>query len=207
MDNKKIFFEVLKEDFIPRLKEIGFEGSGQNIRRVKGEIINTINIQVNKYGGSCAVNLGLHLSFLPLNWSESLPEIDKIKEIDCEFSKRLAPENKSDYWWQYDNLSDSPSQRAQHLIETYFNYGEPHFQEYDTVEKIGAMVSVEEMKKSESLDIFGGVNQERGPLTMARIHQHLGNSSKAKAFATFGLENLNGAIILKPEYEKILSAT
>ena len=118
---KEIFFNILKEEFAPRLRNIGFKGSGQNFRRLNGEIINTINIQGHKYGGSCAVNLGLHLSFLPVNWSDQLPDVKTIKEVDCEFRKRLAPKNKGDYWWKYTGLIDSTEKKARHLIETYFN--------------------------------------------------------------------------------------
>ena len=58
MDAKAVFFDVLKSEFAPKLRELGFSGSGQHFRRVRGEIINAINIQGNKYGNSCAVNWG-----------------------------------------------------------------------------------------------------------------------------------------------------
>lgn len=68
-DGKKEFFGLLKDRFARALWQAGFKGSGQTFRRVQGEVINAINIQVNKYGGSVAVNLGLHLTFLPVCWS------------------------------------------------------------------------------------------------------------------------------------------
>ena len=58
MDARAVFFDVLKSEFAPKLRELGFSGSGQHFRRVRGEIINAINIQGNKYGNSCAVNWG-----------------------------------------------------------------------------------------------------------------------------------------------------
>ena len=65
MNNKDEFLQVIKDEFAPRLRDIGFKGSGHNFKRINNEIINIINIQVNKYGGSYAVNLGLHLTFYP----------------------------------------------------------------------------------------------------------------------------------------------
>jgi len=207
MDNKKVFFEILKQEFSPKLREIGFKGSGQNFRRVNKEVINTINIQVDKYGGGCAVNLGLHLTFLPLCWADKLPDIENIKEIDCEFRMRLAPKNKTDYWWKYGGMLSPPSKKAHHLIETYFTYGEPHFQTFNTIEKVSNMLSVEDIKKSDYINVFGGVISQRGALAMARIHKHLGDITKAKEFASFGLDNLGTAIALRSAFEEIIDAT
>ena len=103
MDSKEIFYNQLKEEFIPLLRDSGFTGSGQHFRRIKGEVVNAINIQNNKYGGSCCVNLGLHFTFLPACWDGmKILEPKKIKEVDCEFRTRLSPKGKSDYWWKFD---------------------------------------------------------------------------------------------------------
>ena len=67
MDAKKEFYSYLKNEFGPQHREIGFKGSGSHFRRVNDEVIHCINIQGNKHGGSCAVNLGLHLTFLPIS--------------------------------------------------------------------------------------------------------------------------------------------
>ena len=207
MSNKPIFFEILKNELSPKLREIGFKGSGQNFRRVNNETVNIINIQVSKYGGSCAVNLGLHFTFLPLNWSTDLPDIKKIREYDCEFRMRLSPKVNGDYWWKYDGFLSSPRKKAQHLIETYFRYGEARFKDLDTVEKLARSLSIEELKKSKDLNVFGIVAQPRGALSMARIQQHLGNPEMANKFASYGLENIGKATVLRPALEKIQDAT
>jgi len=207
MTNKQIFFDVLKNELSPRLREVGYRGSGQNFRRVGGDVINVVNIQISKYGGSCAVNLGLHCSFLPLNWSDELPDPKKIREYDCEFRMRLSPWEKRDYWWKYDGWFSSPVKRAHHLIETYFRHGEPRFKRFDSVEKIAEALSIDELKKRRELFVFGIVARPRGALTMARIHLQLGDLEKARAFANFGLENIGSATVLRPALEKIVNTT
>jgi len=207
MSKKKIFFDVLKQELSPGLRGLGFKGSGQNFHRVKNKVVNIVNIQIDKYGGSCAVNLGLHLLFLPSNSHIELPSLEKIKEYDCEFRTRLAPHSKTDYWWKYDSFLGSPQKKAHHLISTYFAHGEPQFANFDTVEKIAAMFTIDDLKKKDLLKVFGFVTLQPGALAMARIHQHLGNISKARQFADFGLDNLGSATNLKPLYEDILSAT
>jgi len=204
VDTKKVFYGLLRDEFAPRLRELGFKGSGSNFRRIRGEVINTVNIQGNKYGGSSAVNLGLHLTFLPVNWEDQLPDIKKVKEIDCEFRNRLAPKRKHDYWWKYGGLFKSPSKQVSHLIDTYLKVGEPAFSKYDTVERVANMISIEESFANNYIEAFGGITEVRAALTMARIHQHLGNSDLAHAFATAGMENLDRAAVLKPRFQEIL---
>ncbi len=203
-DARKIFYGLLRDEFAPELRKLGFKGSGINFRRIRGEVVNTVNIQGNKYGGSSAVNLGLHLSFLPVYWSNEVPEVSKIKAVDCEFRSRLAPKGKHDYWWKYGGLFTSPSKQVSHLIETYQEVGEPAFSRYDTIDKVADMVSIEEIFADNYIEAFGGITEVRAALTMARIHEYMGSLDLARAFANAGMTNLGRATVLKPHFQEIL---
>ena len=203
-DARKRFYALLRDRFAPELRKLGFKGSGSHFRRIRGDVINAINIQGNKYGGSCAVNLGLHLAFLPVNWKLEVPDLSTIKEIDCEFRTRLTPGRKSDYWWKYDGLFTSPQKQVDHLVDTYLRDGEPLFAGFDTVEKIAQMCSVDEVSKGKLRQAFGPVSAVRAALTIARVHQHLGNETLAKAYARAGLENIGHASSLEPQFRSIL---
>ncbi len=206
-DAKILFYDLLKQEFAPRLREVGFKGSGIHFRRIRGEVINTINIQGNKYGGSSAVNLGLHLSFLPLAWNNELPDLAKIREVDCEFRNRLAPGRKADYWWKYSGLFVSPAKQVEHLVRTYFEVGEPVFARYDSTDAIADAISLDDVLSGSYIDVLGGVTNVRAALTMARIHEHLGDRDLAHAFAKAGLERVERATSLIPRFEEILERT
>jgi len=201
---RKIFYALLREQFAPELRSLGFKGSGGNYRRIRGEVINTINIQGNRYGGSSAVNLGLHLAFLPCCWNNEIPDVATIKEADCEFRTRLAPKWRSDYWWKYEGLLVSPRREVEHLVQTYLQIGEPAFSGYDTVDKIAGMLSVDDVLSGKFLTRFGGVTAVRGALTMARVHRYLGNTGLARDFANAGLKNLGRATALEPHFLEVL---
>jgi hypothetical protein len=207
MDARAAFVDVLKSEFATKLRGLGFSGSGKHFRRVDGEIVHAINIQASKHGDSCAVNLGLHLTFLPVNWRNALPHARKITVIDCEFRMRLSPEMKSDYWWKYGDLMESPTQSARHLIATYLECGEPYFQQYGSIEKIAAMISVDEIKQGSYVHMFGGITPVRAALAMARIHLHWGHTIESKQFAEVGLANIGAANLLRREFESILAIT
>ena len=201
------FFGLIRDEFAPELRSLGFKGSGQNFRRMRDDVVNTINIQGNKYGGSVAVNLGLHLTFLPVCWSGEVPDMSKIREVDCEFRNRLAPKGRTDYWWKYDGLFHVPSKKVAHLMSTYKNRGEAQFKEFDSVEKIANMLRPNEITTDGSLKLFGYVTAVRGALVMARVNRHIGKLELAREFAQAGLRNLGKATSLKPRLEEFLDAT
>jgi len=206
MDTKQIFYNQLKEDFIPVLRESGFKGSGQNFRRVTGEVIHAINIQNYKYGGSCCINLGLHFTFLPACWnSNSILEAQKIKEIDCEFRSRLTPKGENDYWWKFEGNEPfgSTSESIKHLCETYQQIGCGFFEEFNSVESLTSAIEISLLKQADYIDVAGGIVPVRGALTMARIYQHLGNRELQQEYATTGLEILGNAKSLKMELERL----
>lgn len=205
---KEVFFQHLKDQFFPKLREHGFKGSGQNFRRLSGEVIHTINIQANKYGGSCCVNLGLHLSFLPYNWSENeLPDAKKIKEIDCEFRGRLSEKGIGDQWWKYDGgLFGSAKSSSTQLMNTYWHVGEPLLQKYQKAEDFVTLYSLEQLKEKDYLPVFGGITRQRAALVMARILSHLDKKKEAREFARIGLDHLGRAISLKPQLEEFITS-
>jgi hypothetical protein len=189
------------------LRKVGFKGSGAHFRRVSGDVINTIWIQGGGDGKKCAVNLGLHLAFLPVCWKEELPDLGTIKEIDCEFRCRLAPNDGTDHWWEYyGGLLNPSSKNARHLIKSYFEWGEPRFREYSSVESIANMISLAQLRGGEYINAFGGVTIPRAALAMARIQEHMGNSHRAAEFARACLETICKASGLRSELERLAGA-
>jgi hypothetical protein len=203
IDRRKLFASQLKELFGPALRSAGFKGSGVHFRRINGEVINAIWIQGSRDGTKCAVNLGLHLTFLPINWKDKLPDVAHIKATDCEFRDRLTPPGVEDYWWEYGTVVNQPPQSAAHLYATYFEFGEPRFRSYDTVEAIADMFTLDQLRAGNLNGGFGGFTVPRAALSMARIRAHLGQTQRAADFARIGLEKLGNASGLKAELERL----
>ena len=181
-------------------------GSGQHFKRIKGEVVHAINIQNNKYGGSCCINLGLHFTFLPVCWDSSkILEPKKIREIDCEFRTRLAPKGKSDYWWKFDGNGPfgKTSKSIKHLNETYSEVGNDFFQRFDSVESITSLLEISLIKQADYIDVAGGIIPVRGALTMARIYKHLGYRELQNRYAATGLQIIGNATALKAELESL----
>jgi hypothetical protein len=202
-DDKQRFCDVLNREFAPALREMGFVGSGRHFRRIRGEVIHALWIQGDKYGGRCAVNLGLHLSFLPVSAEGGPPPANEIKAAECAFTTRLAPGRAIDHWWRYGGLLRSPVRSARHLIETYAESGEPLFQRYATVEAVGDMASPDALRSGWAGAGFAAATGPRLALTLARIHQHLGDETQARIYAEVGLAQLGSAKALEAPLRQI----
>jgi uncharacterized protein DUF4304 len=205
VDYRRVFADQLKERFAPALRSVGFKGSGTHFRRTNGEIINTIWIQGSRDGTKCAVNLGLHLTFLPMNWKDELPNT-AISEIDCEFRDRLSPPGMEDYWWEYGSLLSPPSKHVAHLHSVYFEHGEARFRRFDTVEAVAQMFSPEQLRSGPYMSGFGGITVPRAALAMARIRVWLGQKEFAAEYARVGLEKLGKASGLRLVLEGLANA-
>ena len=196
MELKKEFYSVLKKDFIPLLKAEGFSGAGSNFRKVSDQVAHTVNIQNNRHGASCCVNLGINLAFLPNTKTQS------IKEIDCEFRVRLAPKGCVDFWWEFSGLSQS----VEHLCSTYRAEGAEFFREYETIKSIELELASTNFQHGEFNKNLG-VTSVRASLILAYIYQYQGNSEQQRHYASIGLKNIGKATALKLEFEALLKNT
>lgn len=218
MDAKSQFFAILREEWSPLLRQHGFKGSGKAFQRRASGVIHAITVQVSKYGGSCCVGLGVHPAFMPTFLNRLIGEADKPHDADCEFRWRLTPRGFADYWWTFDRgegalrpyglLGErgvSTHERARHLIQTYEQFGEP---------RLRAMMTLDDLSRCISLDDLDGdlppiymYTQVRAALTMALIHEQLGNIELSRRFAQRGLRRDSRAGIVVEGLNALLSRT
>jgi hypothetical protein len=212
----KTFLALLRQEWIPFLVSKGFEGKGERFQRTIDDVVHVIGLQKNKYGGSCCVNLGIHLSFLPLPGAVFLQPGYPVRVESCEFLWRLAPVGYTDYWWAYEQgaaahlpysllqeENHGPVERAHHLTRTYELVGEPAFQRLATLEQIAALIKLDDLYKNERVVPEYAFTSARAALTMAHIHKHMGNTDLARRFAQAGLERIGKAKGLLEELEQL----
>jgi Domain of unknown function (DUF4304) len=206
MQARLIFYDYLKSEFFPKLASLGFAGAEPTYRRVRGEVISILHIQEHRGGDRCCIDLGLHLDFLPASWARHSLNIDKLTVADCEFRWRLSPPHKHDFWWRYQRWFHSPVRCASHLVETYLEQGEGHFERFRSADEIAALFTPQDFESGAWLKASDSVRPQRGALTMARILLHLGRLAEAKAFAQAGIGLISPATALAAEYLNILKA-
>lgn len=87
------FIKILDEHFSPFMRDIGFKGSKNSFYLHKSPLIYTVGIFKDKYGGSCSLNMGVHLDLFPSIITYDMKDPKKMIYADSIISKTLTLEN------------------------------------------------------------------------------------------------------------------
>lgn len=196
--------KLIKEEFVPILHANGFIGAGTSFRKITdNHYIYSLTIQMNRYGGSFCVELGVFIDFIP-DTLGALVLPQKVKAYDCEFRKRLAPTGNTDFWWRYDGHVQDTYNNLDHLIRTFLDVGIPFFEQFNNFPEPLCSITIEDIVNSAPiLDSLASPLNLRLVLTLARIHQFLNHYDKTISFCDWGLKNIGRATALTPDFEKI----
>ncbi|MEG2803532.1 DUF4304 domain-containing protein [Stenotrophomonas sp.] len=176
--DRAAFFELLRQDFFPILRREGFRGSGNSLRRVSGPLVHVVNFQASSSGGRCYLNLGAHLSFLPVPGGKDAPP-DQLDEASCAFRLRVQSPDPSG-GWVYGESADQAKESLTGLVSRWSHVGKAFFETFATYPD--SFVSI-----LDSLD----PSAMRSPdlLIHARIAMHLGRVEQATQLVEAGLRD------------------
>ncbi len=201
----KEFFQFSKEILSPRIRALGFKGSGANFRRTTDRYIHTIQVFQDKYGGECWIELGVHLVFLP-DSCENKIDIKNIKTIDCFIRKDLMQDNGNrnfDNGETPEEINETLSAIA-NLIETkaidFFGNFTKFPEPFESLSTINQTELPEYLRENTWMG-----TSSRICMQLARIKLILGDKEKAYELAKYGAEVLEPKNpTLRIHFEKIL---
>ncbi|KRE55976.1 DUF4304 domain-containing protein [Paenibacillus sp. Soil750] len=136
------FRKLIKKHLAPTLNEFGFIGTDHHfVKDTKNHVINAIVIQADKNGGSCVVDLGVHLDFLPNTIKEYIPS-SKLTVYDCEFRTRLVNELKwfqknvlrnkeREIWFRYGHTEEESKTVIQEMKDMILSQGTSYFSQFN----------------------------------------------------------------------------
>lgn len=195
-EDREEFRRILDREFTPLLKERGFSGRRPNWRRVRDPFIDCVNLQHSKWHDKCCVNLGLHLTFVPVLATGELPDADKLTVVECAFDDRLNRRDRwpqiwetwwgPDKWWSYRN----PQKNAQELIDYFSTHAEGFFKRFSDFPTPFIDVSLEKA------DLYPQRFSPGRLFVLAHVHLHLRQGDLAKRFAAMGIERLGNLAVV-----------
>jgi hypothetical protein len=189
---------AIRSALAPLLRSEGFTGSGRRFYKASGPWIQIIRVQGSRYGGSFAVNLGIHFASVP-DFSGNLPDLKKMTEVHCEFRRRLS-ESNADMWWKHEADQASMLSAVESAASIYSNCGRRYFELACSALNLIAP----EALASGDYDLQGfGNTKVRLGLTLARIRKLEGKAEESREFAAYGLQHLGSAVILKTELQSL----
>ena len=123
------FIEILKLKFNPIVKSYGFSGNKNHFYKKNSPFIYTIQIFKDKYGGNCALNVGVHLLKIETGRIE-LPSIpSKYNIYDCLISKNI-PMNNNNSWYYYGKTTEEGIETVSIMIEMLKEKGIPFLDQF-----------------------------------------------------------------------------
>lgn len=203
MNDLERFHDKLSETLVPHLKADGFKMSGNVFRRFEDDVIHVIEIQGARSGGQCALNLGIHLRFLPTVGTNQNPT-PKITEPECEFRRRYVPDGESDHWFAYGTTDEEALESAFNLARAYIDWSRPYFDRFRRFPEHFIQVTSETYDGRDP-SVFPPTSTEtRALLALARIYTHLNRADESVKFATRGLQSIGSATALKAAFKVLL---
>jgi hypothetical protein len=189
---------AIRAAFAPLVRAEGFSGTGRRFHRSHDPWIQIITIQGSRYGGSFAVNLGIHFAAAP-DLAGNPPDPKKMNEAHCEFRRRLS-ETTADRWWKHELDHESMLAAVQSAASVYSHYGRRYFE----AACAGLNVLTPEELASGAYDLqgFGSTNVRLG-LAMARIRKLEGRAEDSRGFAAYALQHVGPATALKKELQAL----
>lgn len=194
------FLQAFRSVVAPVLRADGFTGSGQHVRRVRGEVIHALTLQGSRSGGSACVELGVHLTFLP-----DAPDPKKVTAHDCVFRRRLAHPGEHDHWWEYGASGEAAQRSARDLLDTYRTVGRAHFERWAAFPGAFAEITAEPLEAG-TAPSPGGATLATLALTCGYIQLRLGHRQRAVALGELGLRDARDAYMLRYRLEELLQA-
>lgn len=187
------FKKLIKDDFSPLMHKHGFSGSGFHYYlQTKEHYIYTLIIQPNRYGGSCRIEVGVHLDFLP-DTIGKYPPARELEPCDCYIRWQLGPNFSFSGWWKYGNSAIKAKKSIRQMMQTvkedilpFFKFFSGFPQPLLTIKPQDLEHNLSNLKKIYDCWPSDVVLA----LLLAEFHLYLKNLEQAKAFAKWGLDHV-----------------
>ena len=181
---------AIKAFLVPALREDKFAGSGRTYRRTVDGLIQVVNVQGSRYGGSFAMNLACHPLSIP-DVIDHPADPKRITETLCEFHRRLADGN-GDKWWDHDGTAASMEGAVRAAAQLYVGRGRQLLERMAGTNGLVAHITASQLD-SDTFDLAGFASTKvRMALALSRLRKSEGRLSEARDFATVALKNLHG---------------
>ena len=190
--NAAEFKKLVAEHFSPKIRELGWKGSGFQYRKLtENHIGNLFGIQGSWYGGSVCCETAIHFDFMPdlagLNFDKSTYASSLIR-------KRLSPNGDGDYHWSFSNDREKNIESVNSIWKAFEKHGTKFYNDFAVFPQPFDKIKPTDIQTSENYKILGkyyvGNNIELANL-LKEINLLLGNKIIAKEFSEIGIAGVN----------------
>lgn len=177
--DRKIFASLLTDRLYPRLRALGYRGSGNTLRRIDGLMVEVFNVQGSSGGERCYLNLGLHMTFLPAEGGGMVAP-GELSESHCAFRSRIEPPADQRFGWAYGSTMDQAQNQVERVLLEWDRQAQPFFETHSFPGGLERMLE----------DQPSATTHPARMLTLARGAMQLGRRELALQIAQQALERV-----------------
>lgn len=186
--NSGEFKNLVKDHFSPKLRSIGWKGSGFNYRKIEeNHVIKVFGIQGSWMGGSVCCETAIHFDFFSDLTGKSK---NKVTYASCVIRQRLSPKGEGDYHWWFRNKEEENIKSIKEIWEAFKNHGQKFYEEFDDFPSPFDKIDVQDLisnKHYKLLNKYKIYNDINFAWVLKEINQFIGNMAKAKQFSEYGM--------------------
>ncbi len=187
--SKPVLEQSIRSHLSPILRDDGFAGSGRTFRRLADDMIQVVQVQGSKSGGSFAINLGIHPTCIPV--MGDVPQ-KKMKLELCILRRRLSADG-SDKWWKHSATSESMDAAIKEAASVYVKVGRVAFVKLAGPKSSLRTVNPQQFEAGQ-FDFSGFMSTDViMAKALALIRLAAGDSQDAQAFARIALNRAGSA--------------
>ncbi|MFD0837224.1 DUF4304 domain-containing protein [Mariniflexile aquimaris] len=190
--NAAEFRKLVAEHFSPKIRELGWKGSGFHFRKnPENHIGNLFGIQGSWYGGSVCCETAIHFDFM-LDMAGLT--FDKITYASSLIRKRLSPKGEGDYHWNFSNDLKKNIESVNSIWDSFEKHGTRFYNDFANFPQPFDKIKPTDLRNSNNYKILGkyyvGNSIELANL-LKEVNLLIGNQAQAREFSEIGIEGVN----------------
>lgn len=189
--NAAAFRKLVTLHFSPKIRELGWKGSGFAFRKQEeNHVVKIFGIQGSWMGGSVCCETAIHFDFIP---DLAGQHFKKTTFASCMIRQRLSPRGEGDWHW---NLKQKPEDNVisvNEIWEAFEKHGRRFYEDFDDFPAPFDSISVEEIKSDKNYRLLGKYfmrNSIDFVWMLKEINQFIGDKQKAKEFSEYGMQEV-----------------
>ncbi|WP_397447865.1 DUF4304 domain-containing protein [Polaribacter sp. R77954] len=190
--NASEFKKLVAEHFSPKIRDLGWKGSGFHFRKMQENGIgNIFGIQGSWYGGEVCCETAINFEFM-----NKLYGIEFKKETYASslIRKRLSPKGEGDHHWYFSNNIEKNIESVNSIWKAFEKHGLNFYNDFNNFPHPFDKIKPKDLKSGKSHKILGKyfvVNQIELTNILKELNLLLGNTRIAEEFSRVGLERIN----------------
>ncbi len=191
------FKKLLSKHFSPKIREIGWKGSGFHFRKLdKNHVVKIFGLHGSWLGGSIYCETAIHFDFIPDLAGKSF---DKTTFASCIIRERLSPNRSGDYSWTIRDNEEENIKSINQIWNAFEKNGLNFYQDFDNFPEPfssirpshfnqSTLLGFGKKKRIKILDKYYVHNEIHLAWLLGEINQFIGKMDLAKDFSKLGME-------------------